>query len=119
MKHMLIGAVLVVIAPPALADDLYCQGRTYMSGKQVETTRVLSIDFATLRASVSTSEGRAFGVLDAKPEIYLGQLSTAKGKDYWINLNRYTGELIVFPMPMTDGGFADYSGTCTRAEPAF
>lgn len=120
VKKLMMGALLVAFSSGTHAEDLFCQGNTYIHGEEVPATRVLSFDSKTLEISVMTNAGRVSGIAEARPEVYLGRLRRDDGLTYWFNFHRYTGELSLVPMPAENKyGTTDFTGICKRAERKF
>lgn len=106
--------LLLLYPKHSLAEDLYCDGKTYLeNGSTAKTSIIFSYDKKTLNATVETYAGLAKGALKKQTKLYLGKLSTNNGHEFWINLNRFNGEFILLHYN-NDGylGQVEFSGFC-------
>ncbi|MGR4876893.1 hypothetical protein [Pseudoxanthomonas sp. LARHCG66] len=102
------------------ATELLCKGRGWLKvGDGFDATALVKLDQKTLRASLNLWVGTAKGVLTADEKIYKGMLTLESGEQIWINLDRYTGELLVAPPTTEQNKPVLFNGVCEAAKPKF
>lgn len=126
MGRWTIALALLGLSGLTHAEDLLCKGNTWINGQRVDESRVLHADFQRQVVSISTTaNGAAEGSIQISDTMYVGTLHSNGGTPYTLNLDRYSGELVLVPMPPSghmEPGFnlqAEFTGICTRAQPKF
>jgi|AraplaDrversion2_2_1032049.scaffolds.fasta_scaffold00940_17 hypothetical protein len=76
MKGRMLAVVIGLSCTNCYAENLLCQGKMNMpEGHASEDSRVLTMDFNSLAASMETFHGKAFGVLIKGDKTYTGKLA--------------------------------------------
>src|SRR5690606_14917024 len=123
MKRIFLALVFLAsptISAQAEVADLYCQGDAWLnSGDPFNNSMIMSLDTENGVASVMTFSGMATGRIEADPQLYTGMLHTANGKSYWMNLDRFSGKLVLIIYVNDQPTRAEFDGTCKRRERQF
>jgi len=111
-------ALLLYTSGASHATELLCTGRGWLKvGDGFEATALVKFDQKTLRTSLSLWAGTAKGVLTPDEKIYKGMLTLQSGEQVWVNLDRYTGELLVAPPAAEQNKPVLFIGVCEAAQP--
>lgn len=111
---------LMFVSFPVSSAELFCKGRGWIEGGDgFKSTALLKFNPNTLDASLNVWQGVARGTLAAGEKLYTGMLTFPSGQQAWINLDRYTGELLVSPPTTADGKPLIFLGACEGARPKF
>ena len=125
MGRWMMAVALLGLSGLTHAEDLLCKGHTWVNGQRVDESRVLRADFQRQSVSINTANGAADGSIQVSDTMYVGTLHAANGRVYTLDLDRYSGEVFLIPMPPSghlEPGVnlqAEFTGTCTRAQPKF
>ncbi len=122
IRKIVIGTAFLSVAMTGNANsaDLLCKGRGWVvAGGGFEDSVLVKIQPKTLQTALTMTRGTANGILAADPKIYKGMLSLTNGERVWINLDRYTGDLIVAPPSEVKGQPVIFVGACEEAKPKF
>lgn len=118
--RLLAAATLLACTPTAVAAELYCEGESFSGEIAARSSIVFTLDAENAWANVETHSGIAEGPIQVTSRLYVGTLRTPSGVNYWFNLNRFTGELILGPMssePRMDR--IEFSGVCNERHRKF
>lgn len=120
MKKWGLFGALIFSSSDANALELLCKGTAFVGGMQGDHSFVIDIDKATQTAEVWTPKGRAGGKVESTRESYRGLVSAPDGSEYFMTLDRFSGQLIITPEPLSaNGGKAVFMGDCAPASPKF
>jgi hypothetical protein len=124
VKGWLVGVLIAATCTSSYAENLICHGKIRTpDGTVGEGSRVLTVDFDSLVASIETLRGKASGLLTKSDQNYMGNLSANAGVNYSITLDRYSGEILLYQPPENpqpgQGFYSEFWGTCVRAAPKF
>lgn len=126
MRQWMMAVAMLGLSGLTHAEDLLCKGNTWINGQRAEESRVLHADFQHQVVSINTTtNGVAEGSIQISDTHYVGALHSSNGTTYSLNLDRYTGEAILIPMPPSghlEAGTsiqAEFVGVCNRAQPKF
>lgn len=125
MGRWMMAVALLGMSGLTHAEDLLCKGNSWINGQRVDESRILRADFQRQVVSINTTNGVVEGSIQISDTIYVGSLRSTKGTVYTLNLDRYTGELTLIPMPPSghlEPGVdlhVEFTGICNRAQPKF
>lgn len=125
MSRWMVAVALLGLSGLADAEDLLCKGNTWVDGQRVDESRILHADFQRQIVSINTANGAAEGSVKISDTTYVGSLHATNGRIYTLNLDRYSGEVFLVPMPPSghlEPGVnlhAEFTGVCNRAQPKF
>ena len=112
--------VMLMLCGGVQAQELYCEGVTFVGSEEVKISTVIKWDPKTLSVTLGTNAGEASGTMQETPKLYMGTLVTGSGVNYWFNLDRFTGALI-YGQSKPDETMAqvEFTGTCAKRERLF
>lgn len=119
-KKASLFVLLLSASGASYATELLCKGRGWLKvGEGFEATALVNLDKKTMRTSLNLWVGIAKGLLAEDEKVYKGMLTLQGGEQVWINLDRYTGELVVAPPTSEQNKPILFSGVCEAAQPKF